>query len=461
LHSLSRALSRIIVSVSITLSLLLHSAELGHAQGMARGIIRDTEIENLLRVYAGPIFKAAGISKGSIQIVLLGDRSFNAFVTDGRRMFFNIGALMDAKTPNEIIGVIAHESGHIAGGHLVLQRERLASAQIMAIAGILLGAGAMVAGSGQPDSNSGSGGVGVMLGTQELVKRSLLSYQRGEEQAADRAALKYLGATGQSAQGILTTFKRFSDDMMFKTSGIDPYLMSHPMPADRIASLETLVAASPYRNVKDPASLQARHDMMRAKLFGFAGRQDEVGRRYPAGDTTLPAQYARAILSYRYKRLGEALSRIDSLIAAQPGNPYFWELKGQVLLEFGRPKEAIPALRRAISLEPTAGLIRGMLGHALVATDAPGNRAEAINELTNAVQREPDDTGSYRHLATAYARQGNIGMAELNTAQASFTMGDYSAAATHATRALKTLKSGTPAALKAEDILNYRPKRLR
>jgi predicted Zn-dependent protease len=237
--------------------------------------------------------------------------------------------------------------------------------------------------------------------------------------------------------------------------------MSHPMPADRIASLETLVAASPYRNVKDPASLQARHDMMRAKLFGFAGRQDEVGRRYPAGDTTLPAQYARAILSYRYKRLGEALSRIDSLIAAQPGNPYFWELKGQVLLEFGRPKEAIPALRRAISLEPTAGLIRGMLGHALVATDDPGNRAEAINELTNAVQREPDDTGSYRHLATAYARQGNIGMAELNTAQASFTMGDYSAAATHATRALKTLKSGTPAALKAEDILNYRPKRLR
>lgn len=461
MHSLSRTLSRIILSVLITLSLLLHSAEVANAQSAPRGIIRDTEIENLLREYAGPIFKAAGISKGSIQIVLLGDRSFNAFVTDGRRMFFNIGALMDAKTPNEIIGVIAHESGHIAGGHLVLQRERLASAQIMSIAGILLGAGAMAAGSSQRDSNSGSGGVGVILGTQELVKRSLLSYQRGEEQAADRAALKYLSATGQSAQGILNTFKRFADDMMFKTSGIDPYLMSHPMPADRIASLETLVAASPYRNVKDSPALLARHDMMRAKLFGFAGRQDEVGRRYPAGDTTLPAQYARAILSYRYKRLGEALSRIDSLIAAQPGNPYFWELKGQVLLEFGRPKEAIPALRRAVSLEPTAGLIRGMLGHALVATDEAANLPEAIRELTNAVQREPDDAGSYRHLATAYARQGNIGMAELNTAQTSFTMGDYSAAATHATRALKTLKSGTPAALKAEDILNYRPKRLR
>ena len=461
MHSLSRALSPIMLSVLITLSLLLHSAEFAHAQSAPRGIIRDTEIENLLRDYAGPIFKAAGISKGSIQIVLLGDRSFNAFVTDGRRMFFNIGALMDAKTPNEIIGVIAHESGHIAGGHLVLQRERLANAQIMAIAGILLGAGAMVAGSGQPDSNAGSGGVGVMLGTQELVKRSLLSYQRGEEQAADRAAIKYLGATGQSAQGILNTFKRFSEDMMFKTSGLDPYLMSHPMPADRIASLETLVAASAYRNVKDPPERQMRHDMMRAKLFGFAGRQDEIGRRYPPGDTTLPAQYARAILSYRYKRLGEALSRIESLIQAQPGNPYFWELKGQVLLEFGRPKEALPALRRAVSIEPSAGLIRGMLGHALVSTEDPGNLQEAIRELSNAVQREPDDSASYRHLATAYARQGNLGMAELSTAQASFTMGDYSAAATHADRALKTLKAGTPAALKAEDILNYRPKRLR
>lgn len=460
MQALFRAITRLINSSLIALPLLVQSAEMAGAQGMPRGIIRDTEIENLLRAYAGPVFKAAGINKGSIQIVLLGDRSFNAFVTDGRRMFFNIGALMDAKTPNEIIGVIAHESGHIAGGHLVLQREQLASAQIMTIAGVLLGAGAMMAGSGQRDSNSGSGGVGVMLGTQELVKRSLLSYQRGEEQAADRAALKYLSATGQSAQGILDTFKRFSDEMMFKTSGIDPYLMSHPMPADRIASLEALVAASPYRNVKDPPALLARHEMMRAKLFGFAGRQDEVGRRYPVGDNTLPAQYARAILSYRYKRLSEALSRIDALIKAQPDNAYFWELKGQVLLEFGRPKDAIPALRRALSIEPSAGLIRGMLGHALVATDEAANLTEAIRELTNSVQREPEDTGSYRHLATAYARQGNIGMAELSTAQANFSMGDYNAAATHANRALKTLKTGTPAALKAEDILNYRPKRL-
>lgn len=458
---LSRALFRLILPLLVTLPLICDARGPARAQDARGGVIRDTEIENLLRVYATPIFKAAGISKGSIQIVLLGDRSFNAFVTDGRRMFFNIGALMGAKTPNEIIGVIAHESGHIAGGHLVLQRERLANAQIMTIAGVLLGAGAMVAGAGQPSSNADGGGVGVMLGTQELVRRSLLSYQRGEEQAADRAALKYLSATGQSAQGLLATFKRFSDDMMFKSSGIDPYLMSHPMPTDRIASLQALVANSPHRNVKDPPELIARHDMMRAKLLGFAGRQDEVGRRYPVGDTTLPAQYARAILSYRYKRLGEALSRIDSLIAAQPANPYFWELKGQVLLEFGRPKDAVPALRRSVALAPNAGLIRGMLGHALVATDDPRNRAEAIRELTNAIQREPEDTGSHRQLATAYARDGNIGMAELSTAQAYFTMGDYSAAATHADRALKTLKNGTPAALRAEDILNYRPKRIR
>ena len=204
------------------------------------GVIRDAEIEALLKDYATPIFNAAGIAKGSITIALIDDRSFNAFVTTGRRMFVNIGALMEAKTPNEIIGVIAHEAGHIAGGHLTLQRERAGMAQMMATAGVVLGAGAMVAGSGNRSMNAGNGGMGIMLGAQELAVRSMLSYQRGEEQAADRAAIKYLAATNQSPRGLVDTFKRLSDDQMFKLDGIDPYLMSHPAPQDRIASLEQL-----------------------------------------------------------------------------------------------------------------------------------------------------------------------------------------------------------------------------
>jgi predicted Zn-dependent protease len=430
------------------------------SQSAGRGVIRDTEIEQVLRDYATPIFTAAGINKGPIKIALIDDRTFNAFVTDGRRMFINTGALMDSRTPNEIIGVIAHESGHVAGGHLTLRREQLGQAQMMAVAGMLLGAGAMAAGAGNRDANAGAGGMGVMMGAQELASRTLLAYQRGEEQAADRAALNYLEKTGQSAQGLLDTFKRLSDEMMFKTDHLDPYLMSHPMPQDRIANLETIVQASPYLTRKDPPELQARHDLMRAKLYGFVAKPDEVQRKYPVSDQSLPARYAHAILHYRYKRIPEALAEIDQLIKAKPDNPYFWELKGQVLLEFGRAPEAQAALKRATALMPEAGLIHGLLGRALLATGDKGNLAEAVKEFSNAVQREPEDAETWRYLAMAYGTQGNIGMAEYSAAQEAFLIGDQQSAVNHADKAKKLLPKDSPAALKADDILNYRPKRL-
>ena len=420
------------------------------------GVIRDAEIEALLKDYATPIFNAAGIAKGSITIALIDDRSFNAFVTTGRRMFVNIGALMEAKTPNEIIGVIAHEAGHIAGGHLTLQRERAGMAQMMATAGVVLGAGAMVAGSGNRSMNAGNGGMGIMLGAQELAVRSMLSYQRGEEQAADRAAIKYLAATNQSPRGLVDTFKRLSDDQMFKLDGIDPYLMSHPAPQDRIASLEQLASSSPVFAAKDPASLIARHEMMRAKLYGFAAKGDEVVRRYQISDMSLPARYARAIMNYRYKKVPEALAQIDDLLKSQPNNPYFWELKGQVLLEFGQAREAVAAVRRATVGVPESGLIRGLLGKALVAT---GDRAlldDGIRELTNASQREPDDVENWRQLAIAYNQKDNIGMAEFSAAQEALLMGDMQSAVNHAAKAKARLPAGSPAALKADDILNYR-----
>ncbi len=377
-----------------------------------QSVIRDAEIEQLLRDYATPIFDAAGIRKGSIQIILLGNRAFNAFVADGKRMFINIGTLMDARTPNEVIGVIAHETGHIAGGHLARLRQEMAKAQLLAVAGMLLGAGAMAGGAASRGAvgNSGTGAAGVMYGSQELAMRSLLAYQRSEEQAADRMALTYLDKTGQSPRGMLETFRRFNQDAMFKSSSIDPYLMSHPLPQERISNLESLAAKSPNFNRTDPPGLQARHDMMRAKLFGFAANAAEVGRRYPMSDTSIAARYARAIAAYRVKRLPDALSQIDALLREQPNNPWFWELKGQVLLEFGRPQEALGPLRRAVSLAPSAGLIRILLGQALVAT---GNRAlagEAIRELSNATQREVEWPDGWRHLAQAYALKGDIGM---------------------------------------------------
>lgn len=434
-------------------------------QGVA--IIRDAETEQLLRDYVTPVFRAAGINTGAAKIILVGDRGFNAFVADGQKIFINTGALMEAKTPNEIIGVLAHESGHIAGGHLVRLHQELARAQIMAIAGMLVSAGAVAAqmqttrGGRQTQVGMDQAGMaGVLLGPQELVRRSLLSYQRGEEQAADRAAVKYLTATGQSAKGMLTTFERFANDALFKTSSIDPYVLSHPLPAERISALEEAARKSPYFETKDSAALQARHDMMRAKLFGFMGDQAEIARRYPLSDNSLPARYARAISNYRFGRLGEALQAIDGLIGTQPANPYFQELKGQVLMESGRAQAALPYLRKAASMAPNATPIAVLLGHALVGAGGPGNDKEAVRVLGRATQRDPDSSEGFQYLAMAYDNLGDRPNSQLASAQALFVTAKYVEARTQAKRAQDQFKKGSPGWLRADDILNYRPPKL-
>lgn len=428
------------------------------AQEAKRGlaIVRDAETEQLLREYAAPIFRAAGVNGSAAKIILVNDRSFNAFVANGQKIFINVGAIMDAETPNEIIGVLAHETGHIAGGHLARFRQQVANAQILSVIGMLAGAGAMAgaAASGNRVGGSGTGAMGVALGSQELVRRNLLSYQRSEEQAADLAAIRYLNATGQSPKGILDTFGRFADSGLFRSRSVDPYLLSHPLPTERVSQLERLAKQSPNFGRKDAPALQARHDLMRAKLFGFVERPDTVMRKYPPSNTSPAARYARAVLAYKTGRLSEALSAVDGLVAEQPGNAYFHELKGQALLEAGRARQAVEPLRRAVSLAPGGTPMRAMLGQALLAT---GDVDGAIRELKNATTREPDSPDAFRHLAMAYGQKGDIGQAELAAAQGYFNAGDLKNAQTQASRAMTKLSAGSPGYLKAEDILNYRP----
>ena len=453
--SLRRSAARLLTLVLASSLLAPGSARAQTAQTFR--FIRDAETEQLLRDYATPIFRAAGIREAVTKVVLIDDRAFNAFVADGKHIFINTGAIMEAGTPNEIIGVLAHESGHIVGGHLARSRQELLKAQLLAGLGTILGVGAAVGASGQK-SQIGASGVGVgglMLGGSELGRRSLLAYQRSEEQAADQAAVKFLNATGQSANGMLVTFQRFANDLLFK-KGVDPYLQSHPLAPERIASLENVAHLSPSFDKKDAPALQARHDLVRAKLFGFTGRADEVARRYPASDGSLPARYARAIAAYRFGRIAEAQALIDELIRAQPANPYFSELKGQALLENGRAVEAVAPLRRAVQLSGGSPIIRILLGHALVATEQPRNLDEALSTLQQAVQRDPDATEGHRFLAQAYAGKGNEGMANLTTAQASYAAGAYDEAVRQAKRAQASLAPNSPGWIKAEDIIQSR-----
>ncbi|MBV8697683.1 MAG: M48 family metalloprotease, partial [Bradyrhizobium sp.] len=306
--------------------------------GKGPPVLRDTEAEQLLRDYTRPVLRAAGLEKQNIQVVIINDGSFNAFVADGHRIFVNYGAMLQSETPNQIIGVLAHETGHLAGGHLAKLREQLAQAQTQMIIAMLLGAGAVVAGArGGGNNGLASAGAAAVAGPQEMIRRSLLSYQRQQEENADRAGVKFLTMTQQSPRGMYETFKRFTSESLFAARGADPYLQSHPMPAERVAALEGIARASPYWDKKDDAALQLRHDMIRAKISAFMERPDTVYRRYPLSNDSLPARYARAIATYLHGDLHSALSQIDSLLQAQPNNPYFYELRGQALLEGGRP----------------------------------------------------------------------------------------------------------------------------
>jgi predicted Zn-dependent protease len=415
-------------------------------------MIRDAETEQLLRDYTAPIFKAAGLSNQNIKVVIINDNSFNAFVMDAHRIFINLGALKEATTPNQVIGVLAHETGHIVGGHLSKLRQELANIQTAMIIGMLLGAGAMVAGHGNTDM--GNVGAAVITAPQALGMNTLLSYQRAQEESADRAGVRFLTMTGQSAKGMYDTFKRFADESLFSAHGANPYAQNHPMPQERMDALAELVK-TPYWAKKDPPELQFRHDMMRAKLYGFSERPNVVLAHYPLTDTSLPARYARAISAYRFGGAQSAMAQIDGLIQAMPNNPYFYELKGQALLEGAHPAQAIAPLRRAVELAPSPALIQILLAQAMVATNDPKMAEEAIPILRAALLKEPEAADAYTTLAMAYGRKNDLADADLASAQAAFARGDNKTARELAERAKQRFPIGSPGWVRADDIVAF------
>jgi predicted Zn-dependent protease len=293
----------------------------------------------------------------------------------------------------------------------------------------------------------GAGGVG---------QRSLLSYQRSEEASADRAALRYLNATGQSARGMLKTFERMSEQQMFTKKFADPYAQSHPMAQDRYNGLLQDAQQSKYFDQPDDYVLQYRHDLVRAKLFAFTSHPSATLRAYPRSDKSPAAQYARAIAAMKSNGKG-AVKEIDALIRTQPNNPYYYELKGQALLEGGDPKSAIAPFRKALSFKPNEPQFLTWLGYALVAANDKANLPEAERVLKQAIQRDQNSGVAYSQLAIAHGRQGERAEADLATAKGLMVTGDFEAAKRYAARAQKSLKRGTPAWLQADDIVAYKP----
>jgi predicted Zn-dependent protease len=408
--------------------------------------IRDAEIEKTLREYGEPIWKAAGLDPKAIHVYIINDPSINAFVAGGQNIFMNTGTIMELDSPAQLKGIIAHETGHIAGGHLARGPEAMSKAEIPMIISMVAGIAAIAAGA--PDI-----GMALIVGAQGVTQRELLAFSRQQESSADQAGVKYLTSTGQSANGMLEVFNKFADQEALTGNRQDPFVRSHPLSRDRIAALEAMVAASPFRNKSDSKADIETYAMLRAKLRGFIDSPEVTLRHYPESDKSQPARYARAVAYFKGADLETALAQINSLIAERPTYPFFWELKGQILVESAKPTEGVPAYRKAVELAPEEPLLQASLGAALVATEDPKMMEEAKGHLKLAIDLEPDNAMAWYYLASVYDSEGNGGMAALATAERDFAVQDMGGAMQFAKRAQKDLKQGTQDWQRANDIL--------
>lgn len=412
----------------------------------ALGTIRDAEIENLLRSYADPIFVAAGLQPEAVKIHLVNDRRINAFVANGQQVYLFAGLIERLHSPEMIIGIIAHETGHLAGGHLPRTADALERAQYPIILSTLLGIGAAAAGAGDA-------GAAIIAAGQTLGQRTFLGYSREQEQAADQAALNYLEGAGESARGLLHVFKLFSaEERAAGTDRSDSYASSHPLSYERLAALEIRAMQSPYWAKPTSQQAQWEFDLVKAKLRGFIEDPADTMRRYPDADKSDSALYARSVAHYKRGDTMRAVAEIQGLVGRYPDNPYFHELLGQILLEGGHIPEAIRAYDRSVSLAPDESLILTALGTALVAEEKSEQNQRAIGVLQRAVELDTKNPFALRQLAQAYGRDGKIGLAELTTAERSLLLGDIEQTKTHARRALERLEENSPAWFRARDI---------
>ena len=426
--------------------LLLLSMALLVRPALAQSILRDAETEALFADMAAPLIRAAGLEPKNVQVILINDKSINAFVAGGQVVYVHSGLISAAGNANEVQGVIAHEIGHITGGHVPLAGDNLKPLMGISLLSLVLGAAAIAAGGGEA-------GMGILAAGQQAATSKYLAFSRGQESSADAAGAKFLSDAGISGRGSIAFFKRLQN--MEYRLGIpqeDSYARTHPLSGERIAVLEHQYQASPAWDAKLDPAIELRFQRIKAKLNGFVSEPNVTFRAYPERDKTEPARYARAYAWHKSAYPDKAMAEVDALLKAEPDDPYYLELKGQILLESGKPAEALPALREAVERTRGQPLIAVLFGHALIATEDEKNFAEARTILKNAIARDNDNPFAWYQLGVVYEREGDLPRAQLATAERYNLEDTPSLALANARQAMQGIPEGTPDWLRAQDI---------
>jgi predicted Zn-dependent protease len=434
-------MTRLIRLFMVALLLLVGAAR----PAMAQSILRDSETELLFHQLSDPLIEAAGLDRNSVRVVLLNDPEINAFVAQGQVVYIHSGLLAAADNANEIQGVIAHELGHVAGGHAIRTGEGIKQATAITILSLVLGAAAMAVGAGDA-------GVGIVAAGQQAAMGSFLAFSRAQETSADLAGASYLSKAGISGRGSIEFFKKLQNqEYRLAIYATDSYDRTHPLSSERIQALSQLYQKDPAWNKKTDPALETRFQRVKAKLIGFVTPKEAV-KFYPESDQSVPAHYARAYAYHLGAYPDKANAEADALLATAPDDPFFLELKGQILLEGGHPDEAIAPLRRAVAGAPNMPMIAVMLGHALIASENSKNFAEAKQVLKTAVNRDNDNPFAWYQLGIVYDQEGDQPRAALATAERSNLEGNNKIALASARIAMAGLPQGTPDYLRAQDI---------
>ncbi len=436
---------------AFTVALLILSI-LGSTFAQAQGrpninIIRDTEIENTLKEWMAPLLEAAGMGPKSVNLILVQSPQLNAFVAGGSNIFIYTGLIEKTKGPGELIGVMAHELGHISGGHLIATRAALERASYEAILGTVIGLGAAILGG------NGEVGQAIVYGSQGLAGQRFLAHSRVHESSADQAALRYMESASMNPTGLVEFFRTLENEELLPVSQQSEYFRTHPLTRNRIDALDERVAQSPHNQKTFPEHWIRQHERMKAKLMGFINPERVVWTNNDR-DNSLPARYAKGIAAYRTNHFDEAITYINGLIENEPENPYFLELKGQMLVDFGKIKEALPYYKKAVSIAPDAGLIRIAFAHALIESNQGDETlTQAIKQLEQALQTERRSSRARRLLATAHGRLGHEVDAKINLAEEAVLQGRYDYARSQAQFAVEKSEQGSRQWLQAKDIL--------
>ncbi|MDP6688545.1 MAG: M48 family metalloprotease [Alphaproteobacteria bacterium] len=417
----------------------------GPAQARKFSFIRDAEIEDTIRQFGAPLFAIAGLEPSAVRVYLVNDPSLNAFVAGGQKIFINTGLLIASDNANQVIGVIAHETGHITGGHLARTQDALRDASAQSIMALVLGAAAAIAGQG-------GAGQAIIAGGTQVAQRSFLKYSRIQEGSADQAAISMLEQTGQSARGMLAFFDKLGDQEALLTSSQDPYVRTHPLTRNRVDAIRAHVKRSPYSNAAERPLFVERHSRMRAKLIAFLQSPVQSLRKYPPSDNSLSGRYARAITRHKKRETDKALALMEDLLKDRPEDAYFHELHGQILFESGNVEAAVAPYERAVALRPNEVLLRIGLGQAQVSIQSDRHIEAAVANMRRAVRLDPGNPSAWRWLGMAYGRNGDVGRAALATAERYILTGKFRDAVGQASRAERLLPKGTPGWLRAQDL---------